>query len=466
MPHQDQGRSTALSVSHSLEHLQSALAWLVEPQTFGRWKFRKDCSWTPVSLAWTVIVWTWSESAGLGERFFAARQLISDVAMDQRQLAGSYQAFVKMLRRHTPLLLFAMGQALQRRMQQSLSACYHTAGYVVFGVDGTRIGVPRTRANELRLGAIYRGSRGRRRRGRRRQAAEQKARSPQAWLTTLWHVGSGLPWCWQHGPTNSSEREHLAQLLATLPSKALLTADAGYVGYTLWQSLLTAGIPFVIRVGSHVRLLKRLGYTREHRQSVYLWPDAAARRREPPLVLRLVVVHTGRHPMYLVTSVLSSRELSDRQLVELYRARWGVELFYRSFKQTFARRKLLAHAPENVSWELDWSLVGLWAACLYARCIQAERGVAHRPLSVAGVLRYFRRAMAGRIRHSTAGTDLLDLLAGALVDDYLRRRPKHRRNFPVKKADPPGISPPTIQPANPRQILLAQELSLPIRFTA
>jgi hypothetical protein len=82
----------------------------------------------------------------------------------------------------------------------------------------------------------------------------------------------------------------------------------------------------LIRVGANVRLLKKLGYAEETEGLVYLWPDRQARRKEPPLVLRLVVARGGRHPVYLVTSVLDGATLSDSQVVEIYALRWGIEL--------------------------------------------------------------------------------------------------------------------------------------------
>ena len=136
-----------------------------------------------------------------------------------------------------------------------------------------------------------------RRRSPKKQAAasrQKKATSPQLWLTLLWHVGSGLPWAWRTGPWGSSERDQLVAMVPELPAQALLVADAGFVGYVFWQALLTAGHHFVIRVGANVRLVRQLGWTREHAQVVYLWPDQAARKRQPPLVLRLVVVHDGK----------------------------------------------------------------------------------------------------------------------------------------------------------------------------
>lgn len=82
------------------------------------------------------------------------------------------------------------------------------------------------------------------RRGAKHQTAaarRKKASSPQLWLTLLWHVGSGLPWAWRTGPLGSSERQHLEAMLPELPANALLVADAGFVGYVVWQALLTAG---------------------------------------------------------------------------------------------------------------------------------------------------------------------------------------------------------------------------------
>src|SRR5258706_7720208 len=90
---------------------------------------------------------------------------------------------------------------------------------------------------------------------RTRGARQKKANSPQMWLTTMWHVGTGLPWDWRTGPSDSSERDHLLQMIAALPPQALVTADAGFVGYEYWKALLDSGRQLLIRVGANVRLL-------------------------------------------------------------------------------------------------------------------------------------------------------------------------------------------------------------------
>ena len=215
------------------------------------------------------------------------------------------------------------------------------------------------------------------------------------WLTTMFHVGTGLPWDWRIGPSDSSERDHLRQMIAALPAGALVTADAGFVGYETWKAILDSGRHFLIRVGANVRLLRKLGYVEERKKGlVYLWPDREAKRNQPPLVLRMVVARGGRHPVYLVTSVLDETTLSDPQVVEIYALRWGIELFYRHFKQTFGCRKLRSHRADNAELEATWSLLGLWAMMLHAQVVLKEKEVPPKRISVAGVLLGYRRRCA------------------------------------------------------------------------
>jgi len=40
--------------------------------------------------------------------------------------------------------------------------------------------------------------------------------------------------------------------------------------------------------------------------------------------------------------------------------RWGVEVFYRSLKQTLEKRKMLSRGPAAATCELTWALFGHW----------------------------------------------------------------------------------------------------------
>jgi hypothetical protein len=462
MSQQDQ--PVSLVINHHT--IKQVLDWLLAPAVFARLAGGSQATWQPRLLAATAILWATSELSTLHERFAQARKIITKVFRWQPAPGVSYQGFMKMLGQWQDELLAAVVAHLREQMQAELPGQWETAGYVVFAGDGSRVALARSES----LAAVFAPPRRRRKAVRRKPAAarrspkkqaaaarQKKATSPQLWLTLVWHVGSGLPWAWRTGPSGASERDHLVAMIPELPAQALIVADAGFVGYEFWQTLLTAGHHFVIRVGANVRLVRQLGWTREHAQVVYLWPDQAARKRQPPLVLRLVVVQDGKQPVYLVTD-LSKSDLSDRQVATIYGARWGIEVFFRTFKQTFGCRKLRSRSAQNAQLELDWSLLGLWGVCLLgARELRAS---GHEPtrLSPAAAIHAFQRTLREyRVRPETPAETLWAQLRLARLDDYQRRSAKTSRAYPRKKQRPP-IGIPHITRATPHQIAQAQAL--------
>ena len=439
MAHQDHGRQGAQRTC--ADDLFQALRWILTGVHWRSVRFREDCTWTPWQLAVAALLWAWSDEKTLGDRFAAARKITHRSMVEQDEPAKSYQAFIKLLSKWTTPLLAALSEAFRTRMRQTLASVWTVADWVVLAADGSRLDVPRTRGNEMRYAPKSKLARAaqKRRRARRtiksrtkEQLRERKANIPSIWLTMLWHVGSGLPWDWRTGPSDSSERKHLTEMLGTLPAGALVTADAGFVGYPLWQAAFDAGVQLLVRVGGNVRLLRKLGYAQERAGTVYLWPNQAAKRNSPPLVLRLIVIDNGRHPVYLVTSLLQRNQLSDADAAHIYRRRWDIELFYRHCKQTFERRKLRSRNPDNAMLELHWSLMGMWALGLHSHHHLLQRGVLPERISFAGVLRAYRRAMREYKSPPDPGEQLSAMLTRSVLDDYVRKN-KHSRDYPRKK---------------------------------
>jgi Transposase DDE domain len=474
MSHQDTDGHTDSAAHH--QALKRALDWLLASARLSDLAFREDCSWTPKGLIFLAILWAWSDEKSLIQRFFHARKVVMAMDILSRIPAATYQAFLKMLTTWTVALSMTLFDAFRQRMQSDLAARFEVCGFQVFGVDGSRLELPRTESNEGRFSPAKtrRPSRSKakaRRRARSqasraRRAREKKANSPQMWLTTMFHVGTGLPWDWRLGPSDSSERDHLRQMIGALPAGALITADAGFVGYETWKAILDSGRHLLIRVGANVRLLRKLGYVEEKAGLVYLWPDRQAKRRQPPLVLRMVVARGGRHPVYLVTSVLDETTLSDSQVVEIYALRWGIELFYRHFKQTFERRKLRSHCAANAELEATWSLLGLWAMMLHAQVILMEKGVPPKRISVAGILLGYRRSLRGYKSPPDPGESLYEMVGKAVIDPY-KRANKSSRDYPRKKQEQ-AAGAPKVRNATKAEIHAAKEIrdQLPLRLTA
>lgn len=439
--------------------LQAALQWLFAGGDWSSIRFRRECTWTAKWLAWAAILWAWSGETTLMERFTCAQRLICHLRKEDCKASTSYQAFLKILRRWTSLLVQTLQVSLRSRMATLSPEYWKIQGWIVFGVDGTKVDVPRTHSNQQAYAPGRKSARAGKRNRRRKPhdpAATKKTMQPQLWLTTLFHVGLHLPWDWRIGPADSSERAHALEMVPTLPSDALLTGDAGFVGYDFARNVLESGCQLLVRVGSNVTLLKHLGHVRESQGTVYVWPDKAARREQPPLVFRLVVVQGARHPVYLITSVLSSSVLTDQQVAGLYRHRWGIEVFYRHLKQTFGRRKLRSHNAQNARVELEWSLIGLWGIGLSASRELVSQGIPLQRLSLAGALAAFRRVARDYLHPVTPRESLRPQLRRATLDVY-SRRDKTSRNYPRKKNErPAGI--PVIKLAHPSQIQLARQL--------
>lgn len=456
MSHQDRH---ARGVQTNSADLFQALQWLTRGVDWSAIRMRGESSWTPAWLAWTAVLWAWSNESTLVERFACAQRLIQHLQKESAKKATSYQAFLKVLKRWTASLVRALQVTLRKRMELLSSEAWRRHGFVVFGVDGSKIELPRTTSNQQadahsRAGAKA-GKRNRRRKPHDRAAAK-KTEQPQMFLTTMFHVGLHLPWDWRIGPADSSERGHALEMLSSLPADSLLAADAGFVGYDFARTVLERGCQLLVRVGSNVKLLKSLGFVRESAGIVFVWPDKAVRRQQPPLVFRLSVVQGGRHPVYLLTSVTSPQTLTDAQVAQLYRARWGIEVFYRHLKQTFGRRKLRSHSAANARVELEWSLVGLWAIGLSASRELISHGIPLERLSMARSIAAFRRNARDYLHPQIPQHRLRHLLHAALLDDY-QRRDKTSRDYPRKKQERPAGKP-VIKKATKIQISTAQTI--------
>jgi len=473
MSHQD--RTSSIVVNHQV--IKQVVDWLLAPALFCGLRTRSTATWTPRMLAVAALLWATAPETNLTDRFVTARKIVRKVFRWMAAPGETYQGFMKTLGKWHLRLQLAIIPHVRLQMKETLPGQWEIAGYVVFAGDGSRIEVGRTesleeafspqRKKKARKNKQGKQAKSRRKQHNRRPRQEKKKQSdesiakkensPQMWLTLMWHVGTGLPWAWRTGPSDSSERDHLQEMLAELPENSLITADAGFVGYDFWTAILNANHNFLIRVGANVRLLRNLGYARQHDHTVYLWPDAAAKKKQPPLVLRLIVIHDGKHPVYLVTN-LSKSQLSDRQAGAAYSARWGIELYFRTFKQTFGCRKLRSRCAKNAQLELDWSMLGLWCICLLGQRELLASGNDPASLSAAAAIKAFQKTIGDyRVRAEWPEENLWSQLRLAVLDTYERPSSKTSRNYPRKKKRG-NIGSPQISRAKKEQVKSAQQL--------
>jgi hypothetical protein len=135
--------------------------------------------------------------------------------------------------------------------------------------------------------------------------------------------------------------------------------------------------------------------------------------------------------------------------------------------QTFGRRKLRSKSANNAVVEAHWSLLGLWAMALHMQHVLAPHHIPARRISVAKLLRAYRKVMAQYKTRPDPGESLNELLQGAVTDTYTRSN-KASRDYP-RKTQPRDTGAPRITRATRAQVKSAQQLkdnSAHVRLTA
>lgn len=411
-------------------------------------------TWQPYQLVIQAFLWTWSNAHTLTDAFDEATQycrtLLGNAAL------STYQGFMAALVKWSPLLIANLLAALRQHAPAIGGRFWKVGQWVPIAFDGSQSATPRTKSNETAYHAANYGQgktakyRKKKTKGMRRQNNQNNpAQKPQprVWITLLWHMGLRLPWAWRLGPSNSSERDHVMTMLAEedFDQRTLFCGDAGFIGYPLWAQIVQEGHDFLVRVGANVHLLvESLNgqvVTEGNDQFVYCWPKDAQRDGLPPLRLRLVSVQLKKATMWLLTSVLDAKKLSSAELAELYRMRWGVEVEFRGLKQTLDRAELRSHNDERVLVELDWSILGMAVAELWALKEQLDKQKTPQSCwptkytpgkrSLAETVRTLRWCLRNLPEVSRPGDGLAVRLAKAVTDDYKRSSSKRARYRPA-----------------------------------
>ena len=231
---------------------------------------------------------------------------------------------------------------------------------------------------------------------------------------------------------------HWLEMLPALPPGSVMAVDAGFVGY---EYTARPGQPASRAVAGRLECppAEKAGVCpRAGQYGLSLAGSGGQAARTPA---RVAAGGGSHRPTSGVSgdSVLSTRDLTDQQVVELYARRWGIELFYRHLKQTFQRRKLRSARAEM---RIRVGVVAGRTLGHGALCAVANRARDLPPprLSIAGTLRAFRRVLRDYLHPRERGRGLCDALRKAVVDDY-PRGPKTSRDYPRKKQERPPAAP-------------------------
>ena len=234
-----------------------------------------ESSWSLKAILWVLMLMTWIKGDSEKERFLSARNFFVGEHDHEKRPGGTWAGFQAALRR-LPIPVFrALAEGLRQQIGGRWIERLRVGGWLPIGCDGSRLECPRSEQLERRLG----------------QAGKDDS-APMVYVTALALLPLGLLWAWRLDKGTGSEHKHLTQMLPTLPEKSLLVADACYLGYDLYRSILAAQAAFLVRMSSRAYLYTENGVAIKRFKEgwVYYWPGHAQEQKKPPLRLRLLRV--------------------------------------------------------------------------------------------------------------------------------------------------------------------------------
>jgi len=397
-------------------------------------------------MAKMALLFSWSEKPNVTDAFVEALRRSGQLSLNT--VHTTYQGFMGALTNYTHFFVPLMVLQLQRQMQDLGGRFWQIGGFVPIAFDGSRNSTARSRSNEQSFCSA----------AGKRKAIESPSTvtdpKPQVWITMMWHMGLRLPWDWRLGPSDSSERQHVEEMIAegNFPANTLFCGDAGFVGYPLWRSIIDQGHDFLVRVGSNIKLIETEdGF-------VLSWPKDRQKKNDRPLKLRLVQVTIGKAEVYLLTSVLSASVLSESGMLDLYKKRWGLEIEFRGLKQTLHGQKLKCHNAERAYTELHWSILGMALAeliAVQAQISKVDSKSSYTPAdrSLANTMRAIHGCLDQLHESVLSDDDLFSQLVDAVTDNYHRKSSKKARFRPkVSDKKKKKIKPPKIRQLEPDEI--------------
>jgi hypothetical protein len=232
------------------------------------------------------------------------------------------------------VLLHDAAEAFDR--QHGMQHRFH--GRRVLAVDGSRIPVQRAPELWCEFGGPTGGH------------------TPQVLVSTLFDVIAKVPVDSSVAPYASSEREQLCRLVDRMRPSDVLVLDQGYPSYEIVAMLSERRVDFVIRVPSSESFPAVDEFVRSGRyeQDILLVPSKQSEvYGQGPFALR-VIRREGPdgEPQVFLTSLHRST-FSRVDVLELYRRRWEVELFFRLEKGSYlGHDQFHGRSPDGVRQEL------------------------------------------------------------------------------------------------------------------
>jgi hypothetical protein len=400
--------------------------------------------WDLQPLLMIALAMTWAAGDSQEEKFVTARGFYVITHEARKRPGKTLQGFQKALSRIPMRQLRVFAAGVRDRIQRRLGERLLIDGFAPMGCDGSKLECSHTAELEARL-----------------KPGGKAESAPMVWVTAFVHLGTGLLWSWCLGPGTADERVHLCRMLNTLPTLALIIADAAYMGYELAWAIVRSKRSFLFRLSSknYLYTLEEAVLTEWTEGLVYFWPERAQKKGEPPIPCRLIRIPASgkaKRDVWLLTDILDPARLTAKTAAKFYRWRWRNEGLFRTYKRTINKIKLSSRTVRLAHREAEVSLLAL-------QILLAHADLAHRSSTAsAGEMVISPRKVLLAIRNEMKAQNgpptpcYAQRLKGCRVVPRHQTSAKARREWPGRRPHK-APEPPNLRTLNDEQKILLQQ---------
>ncbi len=361
-----------------------------------------------------------------------ARGVSARVALGQSMCSLNNGPYCKARQRLASGLIERIGREVGARLCTEQPSHWRWRGREIKLVDGTTVSMPDTPENQASFP----------------QSSGQKPGLgfPLARLVAIVSLSCGAALEWASGPCegkSTGETALMWQLAHSLKQGDVVIADRYYTGYFLIALLTSLGVDIVMRQHQRRHTDFRRGQRQGVRDHVINWdrpsrPAWMSKETYATMPESLTMREVRSDGWTLISTLLDARQVSKRELNELYCRRWQIELDLRAIKTVMQMDVLRCKSPQMVKKEIAVHLL----AYNLVRSVMAQAAymanVLPRQLSFKAALQMLR-AFEENLRYCPNGRLLIQhasLIAG-IAQLRLRHRPGRVEPRAVKRRPKP-----------------------------
>ena len=222
-------------------------------------------------------------------------------------------------------------------------AAFGYGGFRVLAIDGTKLALPAYKKLLDHFGS-----------------PKQSPKGPQASFTLLWDVGANQPVDWRVDPYRTCERVHALEFTAQLGPGDLLLGDRNFASRRIVFALHARGADWLMRVrssgaGTLAEVSAFVASGASETQEILVERDHQGRPRpgSPRVPVRLLrmALDNGEVAVFM-TSLIDPARHPAQTLIDLYAARWKIEIAFRELKIWHGLERFHARYVDGIAQEI------------------------------------------------------------------------------------------------------------------